>query len=112
MQISRRDPYRGYTYTATFTQGSVSRITAGCRVWSGFTQAFAHYRGAGPYVPAKWADWFIGGSAHCCFGNKARQSRARNNALHTIELLKKAVLRKQREMRAVNTAAKKRARHG
>lgn len=37
--------------------GKLLRITAGCRTWSSFDVAAAHYRGEGPYWSGnKWCD--------------------------------------------------------
>lgn len=37
---------RGYTYTVeVYESGRIKRITAGCRVWFNFDQAFQHYIG-------------------------------------------------------------------
>lgn len=58
IKIKREANIRRFTYIAHLSQktGKLLRIEAGCRVWKTFEDAFAHYRGAGPYNSYLWHD--------------------------------------------------------
>jgi ABC-type transport system substrate-binding protein len=59
-KVSREGNIRQWTYTAHLSvTGKLLRITAGCRTWKTFEDAFAHYHGEGPYKVYRWSDQWV-----------------------------------------------------
>ena len=61
VEITVTDACRNYDYTAHVDRKTrrLKNITAGCRTWRTFKDAFQHYWGRGKYRPMKWTRQYM-----------------------------------------------------
>jgi hypothetical protein len=105
---------RSYTYQVFVTKrgGLVRCITAGCRYWQSFAEAFAHYRGESwrlaPVAKPEWNDAQVLSLAATNFVAAARLYANREDARGALRALERMVQKYQnRRWRARRRARSK-----